>query len=97
MTTIYSQTSIEQQKIEFPKKIIKIEPAKNKYSNATTYYDVYQVADRFDPNISSSPPNVFVNTLEQRMNVYYSNDSIMKLNGIQMNARNRSLSLDYGK
>ena len=80
--------------IQFPKKPI-ICINKNTSTNCSLIqYDVYQVADMFDPNISGSPPNIFVNKLKQRMDEYYANDSAIRLN-TKLNdiARNRTLSL----
>lgn len=73
MQSNYSQTKTEHYNIQFPKKMIIIQNNTNTKNTTSSNYEVYPSADRFDPNIVSSPPNEFVSTLKQRMNVYYSN------------------------
>ena len=70
MISMYSQTTTTHNNIQFPKKSIIIKST-NIDKKESQYYTVYQTTDRFDPNISSSPPNPFVNTLKNRMDVYY--------------------------
>jgi hypothetical protein len=94
MTSTYSHTQNEYNIIQFPKKPIMGKNTNIFAHNSFRNYDVYPVVDRFDPNISGSPPNIFVDTLKQRMDVYYANDISMKLN-VNCNhvVRNRALSL----
>jgi hypothetical protein len=92
MTSICYQTTTEQNIIHFPKKIVIQKTDKINITNMATNYDVFSVADRFDPNIAGSPPNVFINTLQQRMDVYYTNRLEINVGG---NARSRALS--FGK
>ena len=90
MASICYQTTIEQNIIHFPKKTILQKNNNIKSTNMTTNYDVFPAADRFDPNMASSPPNAFINTLQQRMDVYYTNIGEINVGG---NARTRALSL----
>ena len=90
MASICYQTTIEQNIIHFPKKTILQKNNNIKSTNMTTNYDVFPAADRFDPNMASSPPNAFINTLQQRMDVYHTNIEEINVGG---NARYRALSL----
>ena len=92
MTSICYQTTIEQNIIDFPKKKVIQKTNKIPIANSSPNYDVFNAEDRFDPNIASSPPNVFINILQQRMDVYYTN--IHEIN-VGNHARNRTLS--FGK
>ena len=97
MTSICSQTNIERNIIQFPKKTV-IQNNNNNIliNNNAVNYDVYPATDRFDPNISSSPPNAFVDILKQRMNMYYINDNTSGTNNIiNKFARNRTLSWEH--
>jgi hypothetical protein len=96
MTSICSQTNIERNIIQFPKKTV-IQNNNNTFiNNNAVNYDVYPATDRFDPNISSSPPNAFVDILKQRMNMYYINDNTSGTNNIiNKFARNRTLSWEH--
>jgi len=92
MTSICYQTTTEQNIIHFPKKAVIPKTNKINITNMATNYDVFPAADRFDPNMANSPPNVFINTLQQRMDVYYTN--LLEIN-VGGNARSRALS--FGK
>ena len=82
MTSLYSQTRTENLKIEFPKTKLKTENINKSSEIVSQYYDVYSIADRFDPNISGSPPNVFISTLKQRMDVYFSDAHSIRMNTV---------------
>lgn len=43
------------------------------YTNAPFY--VATTSTVFDPNLSSSPPNLFINSLQKRMDIYYEKKS----------------------
>jgi hypothetical protein len=90
MTSICYQTTIEQNIIHFPKKLVIQNNNQIPIKNTAMNYDVYPATDRFDPNIESSPPNAFINTLQQRMEVYHTNIGEINVGG---NARCRALSL----
>lgn len=47
-------------------------PQLNEDSNNKSNYHLYLNTNNFDPNISSSPPNTFMQNLHERMNSYYS-------------------------
>ena len=56
--------------IRLPKKNtcdINIQTKINKYYN----YELQPIRDWFDPNISSSPPNNFIELLKKRLEQYY--------------------------
>jgi hypothetical protein len=91
MSSICYQTTTEQNIINFPKKPIIQKTNKIPIKNMATNYDVFPTADRFDPNMASSPPNAFITTLQQRMDVYYTNRLEINVGG---NARLRTLSLE---
>jgi len=100
MTSICSQATIERNNIQFPKKTVVVKNTKTYINNSSINYDVYPAATRFDPNISSSPPNEFVAILKQRMDMYYSGDNMGLKNDIANNitnnmARNRTLSWEH--
>lgn len=98
MTSICSQTTIERNIIQFPKKTVIQKNNQRPIKNTAMNYDVYPAASRFDPNMSSSPPNAFISTLKQRMDVYYSSQHNMQLNNINNSnkiARNRTLSWEH--
>jgi hypothetical protein len=92
MTSICSQTTIERNIIQFPKKTVIVKNNQISIKNTAMNYDVYPATDRFDPNMSSSPPNAFISTLKQRMDVYYTNRIETYVGG---NARSRALSLEH--
>jgi hypothetical protein len=91
MTSICSQTTIERNIIQFPKNPVIQKNNQIPIKNTATNYDVYPATSRFDPNMSSSPPNAFINTLKQRMDVYYTKKIETYVGG---NARSRALSLE---
>jgi len=93
MISVYSQTSTTRNNIQFPKKSIIIK-SNNVDKKELQYYNVYQTTDRIDPNIASSPPNSFVNTLKNRMDVYYlqSNTSIGDKSSNEQRCRTLSIS-----
>jgi hypothetical protein len=91
MTSICSQTIIERNIIQFPKKTVIQKNNQISIKNTAMNYDVCHSSSRFDPNMSSSPPNAFINTLKQRMDVYYTNRIETYVGG---NARSRALSLE---
>ena len=94
MSATCSNTHNEYNVIQFPKRTIICNNNSKTTNHSHTNYDVCTIADRFDPNITSSPPNIFVNTLKQRMDIYYANDTSLKLHMNHMsNSRNRALSL----
>lgn len=96
MTTICYQTTFEHNIIQFPKKPIIQKNDQIPIKNTAINYDVYPAADRFDPNMSSSPPNAFISTLKQRMDVYYSTQHNMQVSDISnIIARNRTLSWEH--
>jgi hypothetical protein len=96
MTSTYSShTHNEYTNIQFPKNPVICKNTTTATYNSHLNYDVYPVADRFDPNISSSPPNTFINTLKNRMDVYYTNTNSMKLNINYHITRGRALSLGH--
>jgi hypothetical protein len=90
MISICSQTTYERNIIEFPKNPVIVKNNQISIKNTAMNYDVYPATDRFDPNMSSSPPNAFITTLKQRMDVYYTNPIETYVGG---NARSRALSL----
>jgi hypothetical protein len=92
MTSICYQPITERNIIQFPKKSVIVKNNKISIKNTAMNYDVYPAADRFDPNMSSSPPNAFISTLKQRMDVYYTNKIETYVGG---NARTRALSLEH--
>uniref|UniRef100_A0A6C0JWV9 Uncharacterized protein n=1 Tax=viral metagenome TaxID=1070528 RepID=A0A6C0JWV9_9ZZZZ len=92
MTSICYETTAEQNIIHFPKKPVVQKIHKMNTDNMAMNYDVFQAANRFDPNMASSPPNVFINTLKERMDVYYTN--LLEIN-VGGNARSRALSLGH--
>ena len=98
MTSICYQTTIDHNIIQFPKNPV-IQKNNNITSpNMATNYDVYPAMDRFDPNMSSSPPNAFVSILKHRMDVYYSSQQNMGANNVAIigsMARNRALSWEH--
>uniref|UniRef100_A0A6C0HHC7 Uncharacterized protein n=1 Tax=viral metagenome TaxID=1070528 RepID=A0A6C0HHC7_9ZZZZ len=95
MTSTCSQATIERNIIQFPKKTVIVKNTHTSINNSSINYDVYPAASRFDPNISSSPPNVFVAILKQRMDMYYSGDNNMGLNRDNNMVRNRTLSWEH--
>jgi hypothetical protein len=92
MISMYSQTSTTHNNIQFPKKSIIIK-SKNIDKKDSQYYNVYQTVDRIDPNIASSPPNPFVNTLKNRMDVYYLQNNTLVCDKLLNNHRTRTLSI----
>jgi hypothetical protein len=92
MISMYSQTSTTHNNIQFPKKSIIIK-SNNIDKKDSQYYDVYQTVDRIDPNIASSPPNPFVNTLKNRMDVYYLQNNTLVCDKLLNNHRTRTLSI----
>ena len=94
MISMYSPARSTHANIQFPKKSIEI-PSKKVNKPDTTYYDIYQTVDRFDPNMASSPPNPFVNTLKNRMDVYYLQHDNTTLAGLAIENRSRALSIGF--
>lgn len=47
--------------------------------SASSRYETYPAASRFDPNMASSPPNQFVEHLKHRIDTYYSGSLNMQL------------------
>ena len=92
MISMYSQTSTTHNNIQLPKKSIIIKST-NIDKKESQYYAVYQNTDRFDPNISSSPPNPFVNTLKNRMNEYYLQNNTLVSDKSCNEQRCRALSM----
>jgi hypothetical protein len=89
MSVVYSN-AIPICNIHFPKKNTKIQ--KNTENNLTSFYNgLYTAVDRNDPNITGSPPNRFVNTLQKRMNIYYDNTIPISINHT---SRSRALSFE---
>jgi hypothetical protein len=99
MTTICSQATEQHNNIQFPKNTVIIKTAHIPiYNRSSINYEVCPVVDRFDPNMSGSPPNTFVSILQKRMNVYYSNETVLYPNNndnITNVARNRTLSWEH--
>ena len=91
MTSMYFQPTIEQTIIHFPKKVIH-KTNKIPIVNSSPKYDLFSAEGWIDPNNESSPPNVFITTLQRRMDVFYSTMSEISVAG---NARNRALSFGY--
>jgi hypothetical protein len=56
--------------IRLPKKNICIISNKSKY-NEKYNYELQPIRDCFDPNISTSPPNDFIELLKKRMEFFY--------------------------
>ena len=92
MISKYSQKSTTHNNIQLPKKSIIIKST-NIDKKESQYYTVYQTTDRFDPNISSSPPNPFVNTLKNRMNEYYLQNNTLVGDKSSNEQRCRALSI----
>jgi hypothetical protein len=89
MSEVYSN-AIPICNIHFPNKNIKMQ--KNTDNNSNSLYNgLHTAVDRNDPNITGSPPNRFVNTLQKRMNIYYENTIPLSINHT---LRSRALSFD---
>ena len=62
--------------------VVNIRLPKNNHYNDTnkncygiqSNYELQPIRDCFDPNISTSPPNNFIELLKKRINTYYSKD-----------------------
>lgn len=92
MTSICYQTTIEQNIVDFPNKKKLQKTNKIPIVHSSPNFDVFNAEDRFDPNITSSPPNVFINMLQQRIDVYYTN-----MNDINVGNHARNRTLSFGK
>ena len=88
-------TTCHNNTIQFPKKSIAV-PSKKGNIPVARYYDIHQTVDRFDPNITSSPPNPFVNTLKNRMDVYYLQHNNPLSGGDKFAHGHRSRTLSIG-
>jgi hypothetical protein len=62
--------SVTSEVVRLPKKTTYISIDKSKI-NENSNYELLPTCDCFDPNISTSPPNHFIELLKKRMELYY--------------------------
>ena len=48
-------------------------------TNHTPQYGLYLNSPQFDPNMENSPPNLFMQNLQERMNIYHNSSNYENL------------------